>query len=229
MYWSEDDDTPDPRDDPNGVVDCLFAIECRQLPVDHAYGLASALAVACPWIATEPGIGVHSIHVAGSQNGWERPAQESGNHLQVSRRTRLTLRTPLACAARLLDDLSGTRLQIDDCPLTIGAGKVRPLSGEPTLFARYLAADPDQDEEAFLHATARALEALGIRMRRALCGTAARLATPAGPILTRRLMLAGLSREESLHLQRHGLGPHRLMGCGIFIPHKGIEAVVRTP
>jgi CRISPR/Cas system CSM-associated protein Csm4 (group 5 of RAMP superfamily) len=38
-------------------------------------------------------------------------------------------------------------------------------------------------------------------------------------------MLADLKPEESLRLQQQGLGPHRLMGCGIFIPHKGIDAV----
>ena len=30
---------------------------------------------------------------------------------------------------------------------------------------------------------------------------------------------------EPVRLQQHGLGPHRAMGCGIFIPHKGIDAV----
>jgi CRISPR/Cas system CSM-associated protein Csm4 (group 5 of RAMP superfamily) len=38
-------------------------------------------------------------------------------------------------------------------------------------------------------------------------------------------MLASLTPDESLRLQQHGLGPHRTMGCGIFIPHKGIDAV----
>ncbi|WP_277949434.1 hypothetical protein [Chromatium okenii] len=29
---------------------------------------------ALPWLATESQIGLHTIHVAGSQNGWQRPA-----------------------------------------------------------------------------------------------------------------------------------------------------------
>ena len=36
------------------------------------------------------------------------------------------------------------------------------------------------------------------------------------------LMLAGLAPEESLALQWHGLGEERMLGCGLFIPHKGI-------
>jgi hypothetical protein len=35
-------------------------------------------------------------------------------------------------------------------------------------------------------------------------------------------MLAGLTLEESLALQRHGLGAKRKLGCGVFIPHKDI-------
>jgi len=38
-------------------------------------------------------------------------------------------------------------------------------------------------------------------------------------------MLAELSLEESVRLQQRGLGSHRSMGCGIFLPHKGISAV----
>ncbi|OOY42428.1 hypothetical protein BOV91_06980, partial [Solemya velum gill symbiont] len=49
--------------------------------------------------------------------------------------------------------------------------------------------------------------------------------TPDGPIESRSLMLADLLTEETLKLQEVGLGPGRHMGFGIFIPHKGIEAV----
>jgi hypothetical protein len=38
-------------------------------------------------------------------------------------------------------------------------------------------------------------------------------------------MVAALPADASLTLQRQGLGDGRLMGCGLFVPHKGIEAV----
>jgi hypothetical protein len=66
---------------------------------------------------------------------------------------------------------------------------------------------------------------MDIRVRKALCGKTTALAAPDGPIETRSLMLADLTPEESLRLQQQGLGPHRAMGCGLFIPHKGIAAV----
>ncbi|MDE0301598.1 MAG: type I-MYXAN CRISPR-associated protein Cas6/Cmx6, partial [Gammaproteobacteria bacterium] len=37
-----------------------------------------------------------------------------------------------------------------------------------------------------------------------------------------------LDPEQSVNLQRQGLGPERLLGCGLFLPHKSI-APVATP
>jgi CRISPR/Cas system CSM-associated protein Csm4 (group 5 of RAMP superfamily) len=38
-------------------------------------------------------------------------------------------------------------------------------------------------------------------------------------------MLADLELEESLKLQEAGLGPGRKLGCGLFLPQKGIKPV----
>ncbi len=227
MFWSQDE-SPETTTLPEDVVDLMFALDCKRLPVDHAYALSSALAEAVPWIADEPGLAVHEVHVAASQNGWERPAHGTGSHLQLSRRTKLTVRVPAERIEQLLTDLPGTRLELDGCPLCVGPGKVRPLSRETTLFARYVVADPAADEETFLTAAATELRRMGIQVRKALCGRSAALAAPGGEIHTRSLMLADLTQEESFRLQRLGLGPHRLMGCGVFIPHKGIDAVAKT-
>jgi CRISPR-associated protein Cas6 len=130
----------------------------------------------------------------------------------------------------LLHDLPGTRLDLDGEILIVGAGKAKPLSKETTLFARYVALDmaaSAEDEGAFLDAAARALKEMDIRVRKALCGKTHPLATPDGPLLTRSLMLAGLTPDESIRLQQQGLGLHPMLGCGIFIPHKGIAPVTQ--
>jgi CRISPR-associated protein Cas6 len=226
MYWNPDDDPADPGL-PDTVVDLLFAIDCRQLPVDHAYALGEALCRALPWLADDPEVAVHPIHVAGSQNGWERPAHAADSFVQPSRRTRLAIRTPKAQVERLLAELPGTALRVANCPLAIGLGKVRQLSRETTLFARHVVGAAREDEEPFLARCAAELARLGIPVRKALCGKTTELATPAGPLLTRSLLLAALRPAESLLLQQRGLGPQRLLGCGIFIPHKGIDPVDR--
>ena len=39
------------------------------------------------------------------------------------------------------------------------------------------------------------------------------------------LMLDRLSPADALQMLEHGVGPHRLWGCGLFIPHKSAAAV----
>jgi hypothetical protein len=60
-----------------------------------------------------------------------------------------------------------------------------------------------------------------------LCGRATLVTTPEHAYRARSLMVAGLTQEQSLGLQRHGLGDGRAFGCGLFIPHKDI-ADLRT-
>jgi len=228
MFWSEDD-TETPFQVPEDILDVRFSVTCKRLPVDHAYALSAALQGAAPWIAEDAsGVGIHTIHVAGSQNGWERPDHGTDQYLLPSRRTRLVIRVPRPHLDALLGDLAGATLDVSGCPLTIGPGKVRPLSAETTLFARYVAAVPDDTEAGFLAWTAQGLKDQGITIRKALCGKTTQLTTPDGPLRTRSLMLSGLTPAESVRLQQQGLGAHRRMGCGLFIPHKGIGAVGKT-
>ncbi len=67
-----------------------------------------------------------------------------------------------------------------------------------------------------------ALGALGIRPKELLCGRSTAIATPARAHHARSLLLAGLTPEQSLELQRRGLGEERKLGCGLFIPHKDV-------
>jgi CRISPR-associated protein Cas6 len=229
MYWQEEPEVPEvtPSD---GVVDVLFSLQCRSIPVDHAFALSRSLLQEAPWLEA-PEAGIHTIHVAGSQNGWERPTHGAEQHLLLSRRTKLAIRVPTDRVGELLAALEGKTLNIDGAALKIGGGKTKPLLKEPTLFARYVVGPPElesqagSDEDSFLHWAAEELRHLDIRIKKALCGKQTPLTTPDGPLATRSLLLADLKQEESLRLQRHGLGPNRSMGCGIFIPHKGIEAV----
>ncbi|MGE5154828.1 MAG: type I-MYXAN CRISPR-associated protein Cas6/Cmx6 [Bdellovibrio bacteriovorus] len=227
MFWNQDVDK-EALAVPEDVADVVFTLDCRQLPVDHAHALSEALTRVLPWMSDEPLVAVHTIHVAGSQNGWERPAHGTENRLLLSRRTRLVIRTPQHRIGDLLAQLPGTNLEVGGCPMAIGEGRTKPLSRETTLFARYVVSLPGQDEERFLANAARALGEMGIGVRKALCGKSTPLETPSGPLHTRSLLLADLSLEESFLLQRLGLGPGRLMGCGVFIPHKGVDPVAKA-
>lgn len=228
MFWQEDESEREIQV-PDDVVDVLFSIDCKRLPVDHAYALSAALRTAMPWIGdANSGVAVHAVHVAGSQNGWERPAHGSDQHLILSKRTKLTIRVPKERMDLLMEDLKGRTLDVSGCAIRVGAAKIRPLSREATLFSRYVVTLPDGSEEGFLDWAVQQLEGQDIRVRKALCGKTTPLATPDETVHTRSLMLADLSLKDSFRLQTAGLGPHREMGCGIFIPHKGIDSVNKT-
>lgn len=209
---------------PDDTVDLLFSIACRELPVDHAQALSEALHQALPWMHADDRVGIHQIHVAASQNGWERPQAGTGQVLCLSRRTKLTLRIPIE---RMQDAqaLSGATLHIEGFPLTVGGSKPRPLSKSGTIFSRYVVSEHIDDEEAFLRGAAEQLADMQIRVTKALSGIIHSIKTPEGRVHTRSLLLADLKPEESIRLQRSGLGPHRKLGCGIFIPHKGVDPV----
>ena len=223
MYWQEDQ-SDRPFEVPDDILDVLFSIECKRLPVDHAHALSAALHSVVPWLGTEPGAAVHNIHVAGSQNGWERPEHGGDQHLIPSRRTKLVIRIPKGRVADLEATLCGTTLNLAGCPIVVGPAKTRGLSKESTLFARQVVSRPGDDEDAFLTWAVTELRGMGIAVRKAVCGKQLVLETPGRAIRTRSLTLADLTPEEAVRLQLVGLGPGRDLGCGIFIPHKGVES-----
>lgn len=205
---------------PPGIVDVVFAISCRALPVDHAYALSRAIGEAMPWFASDERAGMHTIHGAQSGAGWMRPEGPDAL-LQLSRRAKLALRLPrerLDDAARLV----GRTLQVGEHPLRVERLALRPLSRITTLFARCVILGAPAQESAFLAQATAQLEALDIRAERLVCGLGTELATPQGTHHARSLMLAGLTPEGSLRLQECGLGEGRKLGCGLFIPHKDI-------
>lgn len=224
LFWQEDDDQGDRIEITDEIQDCLFRIECKSLPLDHGFALREQIISQLPWIVDEPNAAIHQIHVAESANGWMRPENPDTELLQVSRRTRMTLRLP----RHRLDDarsLIGKTLDIIGHPLTVGDFTTRKLSRLTTLFARYIDTEGTEDENEFLQNMHRQLTDMGIRIKKMMSGKLLRHQTDGGIILTRKLMLSDLEVEQSLRLQQQGLGDKQLMGLGIFMPHKGIDAV----
>ncbi len=227
MFWEEEKDESTPYQVPDDVVDLVYHIGCRSLPLDHAWTFSCAVKERLPWMDDEPQAGIHLIHGAESGNGWMRPEDPEHEVLHLSRRARMTLRMP---KHRIADAqaLTGAVLDIDGHPLEVGKSSIKLFSTQSTQFARYVVV-PDgvdhEDEEAFLEQVAEQLRAIDIRVRKMLCGRTHRIRHPQGELFTRSLMLADLDVEEAVRLQQRGIGAHRTMGCGLFIPHKGIKAV----
>ena len=227
MYWEDEKDENTPYVVPDDVVDLVYRINCRSLPLDHAHSFSTAIRDHLSWIDEEERAGIHLIHGAESGNGWMRPDDASNELLHLSHRSRMTLRVP---KHRIEDahTLSGRKLDIDGHSLEVGKANVKLFSTLPTQFARYVVVPEglgQEDEEAFMAYAVEQLRELGITVRKLLCGRGHAIRHPDGDVHTRSLMLADLDVEEAVTLQQRGIGEHRAMGCGLFIPHKGIRAV----
>jgi CRISPR-associated protein Cas6 len=194
------------------MVDVVFPIDGKFLPRDHTQQLCDALCRQWPQLGQEAQVGIHAIKLV---SGGSEPAM-------LSRRAKLLLRVPRDLAARLLA-CPGIGLQIDGQTLQLNAPHARDLQPHTTLYAYHVAAT-SADESAFMADVSRELTALGVLGER-VCGKRQQMKLGSGVVNTFSLMLHALAPEQSLRLQHHGIGPHRLFGCGLFIPHKSAAAV----
>ena len=145
MFWQDQDEQKQQFVVPDDIVDLSFKVQCKQLPLDHAYELSQAIQQKLPWMVDEPQAGIHLIHGAESGNGWIRP-EEPDAILCLSRRTRFMLRLP----NYRVDDakqLEGQLLNVSGNELVLSAPHQKSLSTLTTIFARYLATDQVDDEE----------------------------------------------------------------------------------
>ena len=225
MHWEDDSKRQNEFIVPDDVVDVSFKLSCRQLPTTHAYELAQALYRALPWLESEPEAGIHQIHGATSGNGWERPPD--GELIHLSRRSRMHIRVPKQ-RVESTRALTGTSLDIAGYVLEVGESTIKQLQPQATIFARYVIVPSGLDENKFLDMVANELRQRGIHVRKMLCGIGHTLSTPEQVFETRSVMIADLDKQTSIDLQETGIGPGRHLGCGIFLPHKGIKPVGET-
>lgn len=193
------------------MVDLAFAVQGRTLERDHRRALADALVGRLDWLADEPRAGVHRLKLSAGGD----------DAALLSRRTRLTLRIPRARAAQATA-LSGCTLVVQGHALTLGEAQLRELLPWGTLYAHLVAADDGDDEAAFLERLRDELRSHGITCR-VICGR--RQALDHGALSGFGVMLDHLDRGDARRILDSGLGPHRLWGCGVFVPHKSAAAV----
>jgi len=207
---------------PDDVVDLAYQIDCRSVPLEHAHTLSSAIIGILPWLADETLASIHQIHGAESGNGWFRPENTENEVLYLSRRTRMVMRVP----KHRIDDarkLSGTKLDIAGHSLTVGDATIKKLVALPTVFSRYIVCDAAQSEADFeAEVLSALLQNVEVRVRKMLCGRTHIISLPDRKLFTRSIMLADLAPDEAVRLQQQGLGEYQKLGCGIFLPHKGI-------
>ncbi len=194
------------------VVDLAFALTGRGVPEDYADLLWQALAKALPWFAEDAAAGVHPLARISS------PAQ---GQCYLSKYARLTLRLAVhqVESARAL---CGMRLDLDEA-LEVGEAKLRPLAPAKVIYSPFVAVGI-VDEAAFLAECRRQMAALGVEAQ-PVVGKAQAMRAEGVAVHGFSLMLHGLRAEDSLRLQRAGIGMQRKRGCGIFLQHRSVAPV----
>lgn len=189
-----------------------FDLAGQHLPLDHGYALFQAVCRRLPWLADTPAAGIHPIQ--GADNG--------SGVLVIGRRTKLFLRLPIP---RMADAaiLSGATFDLGHGPITVGALKERPLTPFAYLYSHFVDLGVP-DEAAFVAEARRQLDEMGLTGG-LIPGMHRKMRTPGGDIEGFSLMLHDVTLAQSITLQERGLGGHRGLGCGLFIPHKSIKEV----
>jgi len=194
------------------IVDMVFSISGISIPRDHGFMLWRELRICLPWLDAEAHAAIHAV----------RGAPANDDTLLLTKRASLVLRLP---ESRIADaqSLTGQQLNLDGCMLQIGSARNRPLLAYPTLYS-HLVSTGSEDETDFLDDVAAQLEQINLACK-FMCGKRRALQAEQAVIFGYSLMLYDLTPELSILLQQIGLGGHRKLGCGIFIPHKSIAAV----
>lgn len=192
---------------PTDRVDLEFNLVGTVVPRDHGYALFGAIASVLGDLHGVKWLAVHPLSGTPTVDGKLALQRRSGG---------LQVRVEPAYIPRVLA-LAGKTLDIDGHRVQVGVSRIYALRPEPSLSARMVVIKGFQEPEAFVGAVQRQLDILGVKAEIELGRR--RVITIAGDkVVGFGVALHGLSDEDSLTVQRAGIGGRQRMGCGIFGP-----------
>lgn len=197
------------------MIDLQFDLVGATIPADHAQLLADAVQRLLPWLGEDSGAGIQHLKGAESNTG--------DATLNINRRIKLFLRAPKV----RIDDaqrLVGQTLDLAGHSLKIGACKTRAFSPFANIYAHFVDTGATTEEQ-FVQDVMRELDGHFELRCGFICGKPQTLQGASGRLQGYSLMLHDVPPHKSLQIQDEGLGRNRLLGCGIFIPHKSIAPV----
>lgn len=198
------------------MIDLQFDLVGTTIPSDNAQLLSDALQRLLPWLGEDSGTGIQHLKGAETNKG--------DATLNINRRTKLFLRVPKARVDEL-QRLIGQTLDLAGHALQIGSFKTREFSPFANIYAHFVDTG-SASEEQFVQDVMRELDGHFQLRCGFICGKRQTLQSASGPLFGYSLMLHDVPPHKSLQLQDEGMGRNRLLGCGIFIPHKSIAPVV---
>ncbi|MBW4599036.1 MAG: type I-MYXAN CRISPR-associated protein Cas6/Cmx6 [Calothrix sp. FI2-JRJ7] len=195
--------------------DLSFSLIGKTVDIDHGHKLFSALSYLVPAIHEIDSIAIHTIAGIPDDNG----------QLKLTKNSRLRIRLS-ANNIDLVYSLAEKSLNIGTHTVQLGVPQIYPLQPKDKLCARIVVIRPYQQPEPFLAAARRQLEKLGIQGIATIPtdrqGNPKRRSIKVNgfTVVGFTLEVSNLSEEDSLILQRYGIGGKSKMGCGIFVPVK---------
>lgn len=219
MCWEEDSvDGVNKIEDK--IVDVSFKVDCKKIPVDHAYDLFKAISSILPIINDIDNLAIHSVHVAESGAGWKRPETE----IYLSKRTRFCIRTPVEYVEKIFS-LDKQTLKIGNYKMSLSKPNIKKLVVTDTLFCRTVVVTHNKNEDEFLDDVKKSLNLININVKKMLCGKEHLIKTPKKILAGKTLLITDLEKLDSIKIQELGIGIGKLYGCGIFLPYKSIAPV----
>jgi CRISPR-associated protein Cas6 len=212
--WPEDK----PEEYVPEMIDLQFDLVGTTIPADSALMLSEALIAQLPWLGDDDRIGIQHLKGAETNTG--------DTSLHINRRSKLFLRAPKSRVDDL-QQLVGKTLDLAGHALQIGNFKTRAFSPFGNIYAHFVDTG-SASEEQFVQDVMRELDGRFKIRCGFICGKQQTLKSASGPLFGYSLMLHDVPPHKSLQLQDEGMGRNRLLGCGIFIPHKSIAAVVQA-
>jgi CRISPR-associated protein Cas6 len=198
------------------MIDLQFDLDGTTVPADSALLLAAAVATVLPWLADESGGGIQLLKGAETNSG--------DATININRRTKLFLRVPKT-RVQQTEMLIGKTLDLAGHALRVGPFKTRAFTPFSNIYAHFVDTG-SATEEQFVQDVMRELDGHFHLRCGFICGRQQTLQGKDGVRHGYSLMLHDVPPHKSLQLQDEGLGHNRLLGCGIFIPHKSIAPVV---
>lgn len=196
--------------------DLAFPVRGKTIPLDHSYPLYGALSRAVPAIHKAEWLAIQPIGARLAAPGL----------LSLQPLGTLRVRVP-AERIPLLVSLTGAHLDIAGHPVELGAPTVNALVPAATLDARLVVIrltngvgkpfDRKAFDDRFVAEAHRQLAKHGISGALELCGRQ-RITVGGRRVIGHSVRVVGLSADDSIKLQIHGIGGKRTMGCGIFRP-----------
>jgi CRISPR-associated endonuclease/helicase Cas3 len=206
--------------DDSPYIDLVFSLTGQTLPLDNGYIVYSALSRICPAIHELKNISIHPI--AG--------IPESSKLLRLTQCSKLQIRLPLDLIPCIYESLGGQTFTIGQNQFQLGIPEYNPLHPFPNLYSRLVIIRRFQEPQRFLEAAKRQLKSLGIKGSTALTTRAngqpqcrqLTIENKTGTFAVRGfgVQVTDLNPEESITLQKYGIGGKQKMMCGVFVPSR---------